>query len=138
MRCDRAAGERRKCSRRHRIQRRIDVPAMTTECRPRGSNTPTTCHSGLVCTMYTVHDSHHRSVAVKINNQSPLSRERMIAHGLLIVHALRALYLWFAPFFVPFERSENKVGYTAIRCVLARSDSNFGQKWHFRLVSTRV
>ena len=32
----------------------------------------------------------------------------------------------------------NKAGYTAIRCVLARTDSSFGQKLDFGLVSTRV
>ena len=32
----------------------------------------------------------------------------------------------------------NKAGYTAIRCVLARTDSVFGQKRHFCMVSTRV
>ena len=33
---------------------------------------------------------------------------------------------------------ENKAGYTAIRCVLAGTDSSFGQKRHFCMVSTRV
>ena len=33
---------------------------------------------------------------------------------------------------------ENKVGYTAIRCVLARTGSSFGKKRHFCMVSTRV
>ena len=32
----------------------------------------------------------------------------------------------------------NKAGYTAIRCVLAWTDSSFGQKRHFHVVSTRV
>ena len=32
----------------------------------------------------------------------------------------------------------NKAGYTAIRCVLAGTDSTFGQKRHFCMVSTRV
>ena len=33
---------------------------------------------------------------------------------------------------------KNKAGYAAIRCVLARTDSSFGQKRQFRVVSTRV
>ena len=33
---------------------------------------------------------------------------------------------------------KNKAGYTAIRCVLAGTDSGFGQKRHFCIVSTRV
>ena len=32
----------------------------------------------------------------------------------------------------------NKAGYTAIRCVLAGTDSSFGQKRHFCMISTRV
>jgi len=32
----------------------------------------------------------------------------------------------------------NKAGYTAIRCVLAGTDSSFGQKRHFCMVSPRV
>ena len=32
----------------------------------------------------------------------------------------------------------NKAGYTAIRGVLAGTDSSFGQKRHFCMVSTRV
>ena len=36
------------------------------------------------------------------------------------------------------KRPRNKAGYKAIRCVLARTDSSFGQKRHFRVVSARV
>ena len=32
----------------------------------------------------------------------------------------------------------NKAGYTAIRCVPAGTDSSFGQKRHFCMVSTRL
>ena len=36
------------------------------------------------------------------------------------------------------KKKKNKAGYTAIRCVLARRGSSFGQKRHFCMVSTRV
>ena len=36
------------------------------------------------------------------------------------------------------KKRRNKAGYTAIRCVLARTDSNFRQKQHICMVSTRV
>ena len=36
------------------------------------------------------------------------------------------------------NHQRNKAGYTAIRCVLAGTDSSFGQERHFCMVSTRV
>ena len=79
-----------------------------------------------------------------VSEQSMQTMQRIILWMVLLKSFCISMYTWPVAFlrYYPYAVNsciEKKQGRKhGVKCVLARTDSNFGQKWHFRMVSTHV